>query len=86
MMEVGDRVICIKSEIDYNTLVKGKIYTITHKALDSYGEWIYKLRSDDGIICNWIEQYDPYAIKEIDNCYFMPVTEHREERLNEIGI
>jgi hypothetical protein len=96
IMEVGDRVICIKSEINYNTLVKGKIYTITHRAIDPFSVWIYKLRSDDGITCNWIEQYvkrtcnyydnDPDVIKEIKNCYFIPVTEHRERRLNEIGI
>ena len=81
MLEIGDRVICTKGEENYNTLVLGKTYEITDRALDSFGQWIYKLRSDDGITCNWIEM-----LGQRDNCYFMPVTWYRDTKLKELGI
>ena len=91
MLEIGDRVICTKGEENYNTLVLGKTYEITDRALDSFGQWIYKLRSDDGQITNWIEQWvdeNPVHTSEEPGIepYFIPVTWHREERLNELGI
>ena len=91
MLEIGDRVICTKGEENYNTLVLGKTYEITDRALDSFGQWIYKLRSDDGLITNWIEQWvDENLVHTSEEPGiepdFIPVTWHREERLNELGI
>ena len=84
MLEIGDRVICTKGEENYNTLVLGKTYEITDRALDSFGQWIYKLRSDDGLTCNWIEQFE--MLGQRDNCYFIPVTWYRDTKLKELGI
>ena len=89
MLEIGDRVICTKGEENYNTLVLGKTYEITDRALDSFGQWIYKLKSDDGLITNWIEQWvdeNPVHTSEELEPYFVPLSMHREEKLKELGI
>ena len=92
MLEIGERVICTKGEENWNTLVLGKTYEIADRCLDSLGQWIYKLRSDDGQITNWIEQwYDENlvvtpGIEPGIEPYFMPVSWHREEKLKELGL
>jgi hypothetical protein len=92
MLEIGERVICTKGEENYNTLVLGKTYEITDRALDSFGQWIYKLKSDDGLTCNWIEQWVDEnlvvtpGIEPWFDPYFMPVSWYREERIKELGI
>lgn len=91
MLEVGERVICTKGEMNYNTLVLGNTYEITHRALDSLGQWIYKLKSDDGLITNWIEQWADNlvitpGIEPGIEPYFIPLAKHREEKLKELGL
>lgn len=94
----GDKVICLKEESNYPTLIKGKIYTIIGVQKDHTGQYLYRLLSGD-LYVNYIEQYvnhydvdndldnDPDAIKEIkNNCYFMRLDEWREEQLENIGI
>lgn len=96
-LNVGDRVICTKGEINYKDLVVGKIYTIKHKTKDYRGQFIYSLLSDDGIRVNWIEQYeDMYDMNhDLDNdeaaieksrekCYFMSLDAWRELQLDKI--
>jgi hypothetical protein len=41
-------------------------------------ELVYKLKSDDGLITNWIEQW-------ADN-FVVPLSMHREEKLKELGL
>ena len=83
MLVIGERVICTKGEENWNTLVLGKTYEINDRCLDSLGQWIYKLKSDDGLITNWIEQWwDDGPIEP----YFIPLYMHREEKLKEIGL
>ncbi len=81
MLVIGERVICTKGEENWNTLVLGKTYEIADRGIDSLGKWIYKLKSDDGLITNWIEQW-------VDNFepYFIPLSMHREEKLKELGL
>ena len=91
MLEIGERVICVKGEENWNTLVLGKTYEITDRCLDSFGQWIYKLRSDDGLITNWIEQWvDENLVLTSEEpgieAYFIPLSMHREEKLKELGI
>ena len=81
MLEIGERVICTKGEENYNTLVLGKTYEITDRCLDSFGQWIYKLRSDDGQITNWIEQW----VDENIEPYFISVSWYRDQKLKELG-
>ena len=45
-------------------------------------ELVYKLKSDDGLITNWIEQWADGPIEP----YFIPLYMHREEKLKEIGL
>ena len=85
MLEIGERVICTKGEENWNTIVLGKTYEINDRCLDSLGQWIYKLKSDDGQITNWIEQW-VYELKEHIEPYFIPLSTHREEKLKELGI
>lgn len=91
MLEIGDRVICTKGEENYNTLVLGKTYEITDRALDSFGQWIYKLRSDDGQITNWIEQWvDENLVhtseEPVIEPYFISVSWYRDQKLKELGL
>ena len=90
MLEIGERVICTKGE-NWNTLVLGKTYEIADRALDSFGQWIYKLKSDDGLITNWIEQWADNlvvtpGIEPGIEPYFIPLSTHREEKLKELGL
>jgi hypothetical protein len=82
MLVIGERVICTKGEENWNTLVLGKTYEIADRGIDSLGQWIYKLKSDDGLITNWIEQWADGPIEP----YFIPLYMHREEKLKEIGL
>ena len=91
MLEIGDRVICTKGEENYNTLVLGKTYEITARALDSFGQWIYKLKSDDGLITNWIEQWvDENLVHTSEEPgiepYFISVSWYRDQKLKELGL
>ena len=91
MLAIGERVICVKGEESWNTLVLGKTYEIADRALDSFGQWIYKLKSDDGLITNWIEQWADNlvvtpGIEPGIEPYFVPLDKHREEKLKELGI
>ena len=91
MLVIGERVICTKGEENWNTLVLGKTYEIADRALDSFGQWIYKLKSDDGLITNWIEQWADNlvvtpGIEPGIEPYFIPLSTHREEKLKELGI
>lgn len=92
MLVIGERVICTKGEENWNTLVLGKTYEITDRCIDSLGQWIYKLKSDDGLITNWIEQWADEnlvvtpGIEPGIEPYFMPVSWYREERIKELGI
>lgn len=90
MLEIGERVICTKGEENYNTLVLGKTYEITDRCLDSLGQWIYKLRSDDGLITNWIEQWADEnlvvtpGIEPGIEPYFISVSWYRDQKLKEL--
>jgi len=85
MLEIGERVICTKGEENWNNLVLGKTYEITDRCLDSLGQWVYKLKSDDGQTTNWIEQWaDNFVVTP--EPYFVPLSMHREEKLKELGI
>ena len=91
MLVIGERVICTKGEESWNTLVLGKTYEIADRGLDSLGQWVYKLRSDDGLITNWIEQWADNlvvtpGIEPGIEPYFIPLSMHREEKLKELGI
>lgn len=91
MLEIGERVICTKGEENWNTVVLGKTYEINDRCLDSLGQWIYKLKSDDGLITNWIEQWADNlvvtpGIEPGIEPYFIPLSTHREEKLKELGI
>ena len=90
MLEIGERVICVKGEENYNTLVLGKTYEITDRCLDSLGQWIYKLKSDDGLITNWIEQWvDENLVLTSEEPgfepYFISVSWYRDQKLKELG-
>ena len=101
MLVIGERVICTKGEENWNTLVLGKTYEIADRGIDSLGQWIYKLKSDDGLITNWIHEdcagfftYKQWAdnlvvtpgIEPGIEPYFVPLDKHREEKLKELGI
>lgn len=87
MLLIGERVICTKGEENWNTLVLGKTYEIADRCLDSLGQWIYKLKSDDGQITNWIEQWwTDEPIELVRKPYFIPLSTHREEKLKQIGL
>lgn len=92
MLVIGERVICTKGEENWNNLVLGKTYEITDRCLDSLGQWVYKLKSDDGQTTNWIEQWadnfvvTPAGIEPGIEPYFVPLDKHREEKLKELGI
>ena len=91
MLAIGERVICVKGEESWNTLVLGKTYEIADRGLDSLGQWVYKLRSDDGSITSWIEQWADSlvitpGIEPGIEPYFIPLDKHREEKLKELGI
>ena len=87
MLVIGERVICTKGEENWNTLVLGKTYEIADRGLGSLGQWVYKLRSDDGSITSWIEQWaDSLLIEPGIEPYFIPLDKHREEKLKELVI
>lgn len=93
MLEIGERVICTKGEESWNTLVLGKTYEIADRCLDSLGQWIYKLKSEDGQITNWIEQWADENLVVTGSVldfgiepYFIPLSMHREEKLKELGL
>ena len=76
---IGERVVCIKEEVNYPQLKIGKLFTVTDKVRGSIGVTkncdLYKLISDKGEKVNWIEHY-----------YFKTLSELREEKLKELGI
>ena len=54
-------------------------------------ELVYKLKSDDGLITNWIEQWADNlvvtpGIEPGIEPYFIPLSMHREEKLKELGL
>jgi hypothetical protein len=72
---IGERVVCIKEEVNYPQLKIGKLFTVTDKVRGSLGVDLYKLISDKGEKVNWIDHY-----------YFKTLSELREEKLKELGI
>ena len=72
---IGERVVCIKEEVNYPQLKIGKLFTLTDKVRGSLGVDLYKLISDKGEKVNWIDHY-----------YFKTLSELREEKLKELGI
>ena len=72
---IGERVVCIKEEVNYPQIKIGKLFTVTDKVRGSLGVDLYKLISDKGEKVNWIDHY-----------YFKTLSELREEKLKELGI
>lgn len=73
---IGERVVCIKESSEE----VGKLFTVTNTTVYSssfkifIGEYITVI-SDDGISSSWV-----------DSSYFRPLSEIREEKLQELGI
>jgi len=72
---IGLRVICIKLEALNNRLEIGKIYTVRDVALDKKDRKYYVVVSDKSEKTGWISAN-----------YFKPLSEMRQEKLNELGI
>lgn len=72
---IGERVVCIKEEVNYPQIKIGKLFTVTDKVRGSLGVDLYKLISDKGEKVNWIDYY-----------YFKTLSQLREEKLNQLGI
>jgi hypothetical protein len=73
---IGERVVCIKESSEE----VGKLFTVTNTTVYSssfkifIGEYITVI-SDDGISSSWV-----------DSSYFRPLSEIREDKLQELGI
>ena len=70
---IGERVVCIKEEVNYPQLKIGKLFTVTEKVRGSLGVDLYKLISDKGEKVNWIDHY-----------YFKTLSELREQKLENL--
>ena len=72
---IGERVVCIKEQALSNKLIISRLFTIRETTVSTSGKEYWTLISDDGDKLGWIETH-----------YFKPLSEVREEKLQELGI
>jgi hypothetical protein len=72
---IGQRVVCIKEQALNNRLKIGKLFTITNVTSSRTDVEYWTVIDDEGYTCGWIETN-----------YFRPLSEIRQEKLQELGI
>ncbi len=72
---IGERVVCIKEQSLNRRIKIGMLFTVINTTVGNTSAEYFTVISDDGISSGWV-----------DSSYFRPLSEIRQEKLQELGI